>query len=118
MKKVLLFLFIFSSSFLFSQEILLNIVDKPNDDGSALILSWDTSMLKVANIIIERETPDGEFIAITRTEESIGTYEDGGNIKHGIVYTYTTKWSRIHVEDMTDPEQFYAMRQTTKDWST
>ncbi len=88
MKKTLIFLFIFSSSFLLSQEILLNVVDKSNDDGSALVLSWDTSMLKAADIIIEREAPDGEQIVVTRSEESVGTFEDGGNIKPGIVYTY------------------------------
>ena len=88
MKKLLLFLFILSSSFLFSQEILLNIIDKPNDDGSALILSWDTSLIKASKIIIERENEDGEFIALTSSEETTGTFEDGSNIVPGIGYDY------------------------------
>ncbi len=88
MKKTLIFLFIFSSCFLFSQEVLLNVSDKPNDDGSAQIISWDTSQIDASNIIIERETQDGEFITVTRSEEQTGTFEDGTNIKHGIEYTY------------------------------
>jgi len=45
-------------------------------------------MFEAINIIIERETPDGEYIVVTRSEESVGTFEDGGNIKPGIEYTY------------------------------
>ena len=88
MKKLLVFLFILSSSFLFSQEILLNIIDKPNDDGSALILSWDTSQIEASKIIIEREAVDGEFISITNSEEATGTFEDGSKINPGIRYEY------------------------------
>ena len=88
MKKTLIFLFIFSSCFLFSQEIMLNIVDKPNDDGSALTLSWDTTQIVSSKIIIERETTDGEFITITSSEEPTGTFEDGSNIDPGIRYEY------------------------------
>ena len=88
MKKSIIFLFIFFSCFLFSQEVLLNIIDKPNDDGSALILSWNTSQIVSSKIIIERETADGEFIAITSSEESTGSYEDGSNVNPGIEYTY------------------------------
>ena len=74
MKKLLIFLFVFYSCFLFSQQIWINIDDKPNDDGSALILSWDTSQIVSSKIIIERKTADGEFIAITSSEEPTGTY--------------------------------------------
>lgn len=88
MKKLLIFLFILSSSFLFSQEILLNIADKPNDDGSALIISWDTSQIISSKIIIERETADGKFITIRNSEEPIGTFEDGSKIITGIRYEY------------------------------
>ncbi|MDA3813256.1 MAG: hypothetical protein PF570_03290, partial [Candidatus Cloacimonetes bacterium] len=35
-----------------------------------------------------RETPDGEQKVVTRSYESVGTFEDGGNIKPGIEYTY------------------------------
>lgn len=88
MNKLLIFLFIFSSSFLFSQEILLNIVDKPNDDGSALVLTWDTSQIESSKIIIERAAADGELITITSSEEAVSTFEDGSNIKPGIRYEY------------------------------
>ena len=88
MKKLLIFLFISYTCFLFSQEILLNIKDKPNNDGSALSISWDTSQIEASKIIIERETSDGEFIAITSSEESTGTFDDGSNIIPGIRYIY------------------------------
>ncbi len=88
MKKLLIFLFILYTCFLFSQEILLNIKDKPNNDGSALSISWDTSQIEASKIIIERETSDGEFIAITSSEESTGTFDDGSNIIPGIRYIY------------------------------
>ena len=65
MKKTLIFLFIFISCFLFSQEISFNIKDKPNDDGAALILSWDTSQIEASKIIIERKAPDSDLIIIT-----------------------------------------------------
>ena len=88
MKKLLIFLFVLYTCFLFSQEILLNIKDKPNDDGSALIISWDTSQIVSSKIIIERETADGKFITITSSEEPIGTFEDGSKIITGIRYEY------------------------------
>ncbi len=88
MKKLIIFLFVFFSCFLFSQQIWLNVDDKPNDDGSALILSWDTSQIASSKIIIERETTDGEFIAVTRSEEPTGNFEDGSKITPGIEYTY------------------------------
>ena len=88
MKKLLIFLFVLYTCFLFSQEILLNIKDKPNDDGSALIISWDTSQIVSSKIIVERETADGKFITITSSEEPIGTFEDGSKIITGIRYEY------------------------------
>ena len=88
MKKALIFLFIYFTCFLFSQEIHLNIVDKPNDDGSALILSWDTTQIKSSRIIIKRETAGKDETVVTSSEESIGTFEDGTNIHPGIEYTY------------------------------
>ena len=88
MKKLLIFLFVLYTCFLFSQEILFNIKDKPNDDGSALLISWDTSQIVSSKIIIERETEDGEFILITNSEEPTGTFEDGSNINPGTRYEY------------------------------
>ncbi|MDP8267632.1 MAG: hypothetical protein P9L97_02775 [Candidatus Tenebribacter davisii] len=88
MKKTFLCLFIFCACFLYSQEGILNIKDKPNDDGSALILSWDTTQIQPANIIIERETPNGEFVKILKSEEITGSYEDGTNIDPKNIYTY------------------------------
>ncbi|MBT3755288.1 MAG: hypothetical protein HOD64_09450 [Candidatus Cloacimonetes bacterium] len=88
MKKTLIFLFIFISCFLFSQEISFNIKDKPNDDGAALILSWDTSQIEASKIIIERKAPDSDLIIITSSQEVVGTFEDGTDIDPGIEYNY------------------------------
>ncbi|MDP8202601.1 MAG: hypothetical protein P9M11_10750 [Candidatus Tenebribacter burtonii] len=88
MKNIIIFLFIFFSCFLFSQEVLLIISDKPNDDGSALLISWDTSQIVSSKITIDREIANGEFISITNSEELTGTFEDGSNINPGIKYEY------------------------------
>ena len=88
MKKTLIFLSIFFSYLLFSQEILFDIKDKPNDDGSALILSWDTSQVKSFKILIERKEPNGNFVIVTNSRETIGTFEDGTDVNPGIIYNY------------------------------
>lgn len=88
MKKLLIILFVFFVCLLFSQEVLLNISDKPNDDGSALILKWDTSQIVSSKIIIERKTHEEGLTIITSSEEPTGTFEDGTNVESGIEYTY------------------------------
>lgn len=88
MKKVLIFLFIMFTCFLFSQEAILKITDKPNDDGSALIVSWDISQISSSKILIERKAPEGKYQVVTRSNELTGTFEDGTGIEGGITYTY------------------------------
>lgn len=55
MKKALIFLFLILTCILFSQEAVFNIYDKANDDGSALIVTWDASMTSASKILVERK---------------------------------------------------------------
>lgn len=92
MKKILMVIFLFSSLLLFSQVNSFIVEDNPNDDGSALKLSWDLLDGYIYNI--EKAEDQGDFEFFTTIESNKKSIVDGANIIPGKKYTY-----RLNVYD-------------------
>lgn len=88
MKKVLVPLILLFSCILFSQNILLEVSDAPNDDGSALILKWDALEVPVAKLILERKSDQGNYQIIKQTNNSQGHFEDSKDIEPNLEFVY------------------------------
>ncbi|MCF7858136.1 MAG: hypothetical protein K9N07_02265 [Candidatus Cloacimonetes bacterium] len=88
MKIVIFVLLVFITCFIYAQEVKFDIYDKPNDDGSALIISWDTTQISPYRILISRQTPEGKVLNIKKSNAFSGKHEDGINIEPGKMYDY------------------------------
>ncbi|MCD4818832.1 MAG: hypothetical protein K8S23_09085 [Candidatus Cloacimonetes bacterium] len=78
MKKSIIFLLICCYvSLLFSQITLFEATDKPNDDGSALILNWKLEDTSAVKIIIERSLHDSENLILKTIISSDEDFREG-----------------------------------------
>ncbi len=88
MRRILICLFLFYSILLFSQEFIFTAKDKPNDDGSAILIEWDASDYEPDKIILERQDTKGNFLEIKKLSDFLGVFEDGNDINAGKTYFY------------------------------
>ncbi|MCD4797088.1 MAG: hypothetical protein K8R49_07975 [Candidatus Cloacimonetes bacterium] len=88
MKKIIFLFFLFFTCLLFSEDILFEVNDIPNDDGSALQLRWNASNISAEKIVIERKDNGGKPTFVLETDKSTGEFVDGTEISTGIEYSY------------------------------
>ena len=94
MKKYFLLLLLLFSNIIFSQELFFQAKDKPNDDGSAIILNWKSNIPQTTNIIIERKSEKSEnnnFIFLTEVKPTETSFIDTKDVIPSITYNYKIK---------------------------
>jgi len=95
MKKIFVFcvlLFLFGSSVWASSDIPLTAQDHPDDDGSAIDLSWKYEGELPFSIWIERSENGKDFKLISKIAPAKTYITDGKNIKPGNQYYYRLKF--------------------------
>jgi len=93
MKKLIILFVILSFSLLFSAETVpLTVADHPNDDGSAIDLSWDYRGELPFSIWIERSQDGKNFSVISKIAPAKSTITDGKKITPGNEYYYRLKF--------------------------
>jgi len=83
---ILLFLLIYNC--LLAQEVSFTAEDNPNDDGSAILLKWNTGNLEVDNFLIERSVNGISFKPLTKQSKSDRKFVDRKKIKSGSKFYY------------------------------
>ena len=86
-RTIFIFLLIFFGSLLFA-DIVFTAVDKPNDDGSAIILNWEIIGDKYDEIQLFKRDKSSEFSLINSSPEMQGSFIDSKNINPKIKYSY------------------------------
>lgn len=86
-RTIFIFLLIFFGSLLFA-DIVFTAVDKPNDDGSAIILNWEIIGNKYDEIQLFKRDKSSEFSLINSSPEMQGSFIDSKNINPKIKYSY------------------------------
>ena len=96
MKKVLIIVVLLQFTFLFSLH--LEVVDKPNDDGSALLLSWQYQPENASEkLLLERSENDNPFEIIGEYPAKDAEITETSGISPRNIYTY-----RLSVTDSTN----------------
>lgn len=86
MKKIIILMFLFSAFLLYSQTNIFTVVDNPNDDGTALKLSWDLDEGFVYRL--EKAENGEDFIMLADLNSAKGSMVDGTGIEPGKTYKY------------------------------
>jgi hypothetical protein len=86
-RTLVLFLIIYTSSLLFA-DLALTAVDKPNDDGSGIILNWQYSGDKIIELQLFRRHDGGRYYQVNTFTELSGEYTDTNEIEVGKEYDY------------------------------
>ncbi len=105
MKRTLvLLLIIYTSSLLFA-DLSLTAIDKPNDDGSGIILNWQYSGEEIIELQLFRRHDGGHYNQVTTFTELSGKYTDTNEIEVGTEYDYKIN-AIANVESPKNPGTF------------
>ncbi len=86
MRKCLFLCFLLSLNALVAQDVAFTVSDQPNDDGSALVVSWTAEWADSARI--DRQTPDGAWELFTLVDAGYGSVIDSRDLTPGESYAY------------------------------
>ena len=108
MKRAFFLFFIICTSSLLFANITLSAADKPNDDGSAIVINWKVSGEQFDEMQLFRRHNFGKYSLITRSKNLNGEYTDSKQIETGVEYSYKINGMEyIKISD--DPEKVTKM---------
>ncbi|MFO7897390.1 MAG: DUF6754 domain-containing protein [Candidatus Cloacimonadales bacterium] len=89
-KRTLFFIILLLGACSLLAEISLEARDKPNDDGSSIILDWEfvESGDAMAELQLFRRHAGGRYYPIAIFKDASGSYTDGNEIEIGMEYAY------------------------------
>ncbi len=95
--SILVFLLLYTSEVAGYSGIIFQAEDLPDDDGTAIVLTWEGRISPEDSVIILRSIGEGgEWSVIDTVEARLGEYIDRG-VRRGESYRYLLRWGEVSV---------------------